>query len=59
MIYRVNIDTPEGMRTAQWFPIANQDLVYIPPSRSTSLQQIMQIIMSAAYPLTLAASFAR
>ena len=59
VIYRVNIDTPEGMRTAQWFPIANQDLVYIPPSRSTSLQQIMQIIMSAAYPLTLAASFAR
>lgn len=59
MIYRVNIDTPEGMRTAQLFPIVDQDLIYIPPSRSTSLQQIVQIIMSAAYPLTLAASFAR
>lgn len=58
MIYRVNIDTPEGMRTAQWFPIADQDLVYIPPSRSTTLQQITQIIMSVAYPAALGASYA-
>lgn len=59
IIYRVNIDTPEGMRIAQYFPITDQDIVYIPPSRSTTLQQIMQIIMSVAYPAALGASYGR
>lgn len=56
IIYRVNFDTADGMQAAQKFPINDRDLVYIPPSRSVTLQQIVSIIMSVGYPAAMGAA---
>lgn len=56
IIYRINFDRPDGMEAAQNFPIADQDLVYIPASRSVTLQQAVGTIMTAAYPAMMGAA---
>nr|WP_249110369.1 polysaccharide biosynthesis/export family protein [Neokomagataea anthophila] len=56
VIYRINFDKPEGMRAAQTFPVNNKDMVYIPPSRSVTLQQVVNIIMSVGYPAAMGAA---
>lgn len=56
IIYRINFDRPDGMEAAQSFPIGDQDLVYIPVSRSVTLQQAVGIIMTAAYPAMMGAA---
>lgn len=55
-IYRINFDKSEGMHAAQTFPINNRDMVYIPPARSVTLQQIVNIIMSVGYPAAMGAA---
>lgn len=56
MIYRINFDKTEGMKAAQTFPISDKDLVYIPPARSVTLQQAVNIIMSVGYPAAMGAA---
>lgn len=56
MIYRINFDKTEGMKAAQAFPISDKDLVYIPPARSVTLQQAVNIIMSVGYPAAMGAA---
>lgn len=56
MIYMINFDRPEGMKAAQNFPINNKDMVYIPPARSVTLQQAVNIIMSVGYPAAMGAA---
>ncbi|MXV36998.1 hypothetical protein GS535_10665 [Saccharibacter sp. EH611] len=48
IIYRVNFDTADGMEVAQVLPIEDGDMVYVPVSRSTTLQQIMNMMMVVA-----------
>lgn len=56
IIYRINFDRPDGMEAAQHFPIEDRDMVYIPVSRSVTLQQAVGIIMTAAYPAMMGAA---
>lgn len=56
VIYRVNFDQPDGVAAAQKFPIDDRDLVYVPVTRSVTLQQVVSMIMSVGYPATMGAA---
>lgn len=56
VIYRINFDTADGMEATQKLPIEDRDMVYIPTSRSVTLQQAVSIITSVGYPAAMGAA---
>lgn len=48
VIYMVDFDKTDGMEVSQIIPVEDGDMVYAPVSRSTTLQQVMNMLMVVA-----------
>jgi len=53
-IYRFAWDSLDGLRAAQAFPVENGDIVYIASAPIVRIQQVTNILFSAAYPVATA-----
>lgn len=51
-IYSFPWDTVAGLQAAQMFPVANGDIVYVASAPIVRIQQVANILFSAAYPIT-------
>ncbi len=48
VIYRINFDLVEGMEASQVMPVEDGDMVYVPVSRSVTMQQVLGMFMFIA-----------
>lgn len=53
-IYEFRWDTLDGLRAAQAFPLQDADIVYIATAPIVRIQQVANILFSAAYPISTA-----
>lgn len=59
VIYQVNFDKIEGMEASQVMPIEDGDMVYVPVTRSYTMQQVMTMLFTMASPGMMAAAASR
>lgn len=48
VMYRINFDLVEGMEASQVMPVEDGDMVYVPVSRSVTMQQVLGMFMFIA-----------
>jgi polysaccharide export outer membrane protein len=54
VIYRFPWNSLAGLQAAQAFPVGNGDIIYIAPAPIIKIQQVANILFSAAYPVATA-----
>ena len=51
VVYQLNLTDPASFFSAQQFRINNQDVLYVSNAPAADLQKLLNIVVSAVYPI--------